>query len=253
MSGAEGIVHKDLGQVSQSLAQLGVVLGLALFKAGVLQQHHLAVLQGGSLGLGILAGNVLGHDNGLAQQLGNAVSHHLQAQLGLDFPLGLAHVGAQNDLGIVVYQVLNGRHGGHDALVGSNLAIFGGNIEVAAAQNALAGYVNILDGLFVVVHIDSSKLPGIVPHFSKILQIGKCQLPQSLVNRDCHRIAEIQTSGFRAHGNADAAFPVLLQKILRQPLCLLSEEQIGTVVKFRFGIAPGRLGRQTPHFPHLVF
>ena len=53
MHGAEGVGHVDLGQIGHGLGQLGVVLGLALLKAGVLQQHDLAGLQGGGLGGGI--------------------------------------------------------------------------------------------------------------------------------------------------------------------------------------------------------
>ena len=80
-------------------------------------------------------------------------------------------MGAENDLGLMVHQVLDGGHGGHDPLVGSDLTVLGGDIEVAAAQDPLTGYVDILNGLFIVVHNDSSKLPGYFPHFSKIFKM----------------------------------------------------------------------------------
>ena len=86
--------------------------------------------------------------------------HDLQAQLGLPFALGLAHVGAEDDLGVVVNQILDGGHGGDDPLVGGDDAVLGGNIEVAAAQDPLAGYVDVLDGLFIVVHDNSSIFSG---------------------------------------------------------------------------------------------
>ena len=102
MGGAEGVVDEDISQIGQGLAELGVVLGLALDEAGVLQQHHVAVLELGGQALGVLAGHVLGHPDLHAQQLAEAVGHDLQAQLRLELALGLAHVGAENDLRAVL-------------------------------------------------------------------------------------------------------------------------------------------------------
>ena len=42
--GAEGVVDKNISHGGKLLGKLGVVLCLALFKAGVLKQHDLAVL-----------------------------------------------------------------------------------------------------------------------------------------------------------------------------------------------------------------
>ena len=172
MSSAESIVDKNVSHGSQSLAQLGIVLGLALLKTGVLQQHHFAVLQSGSLGMSVFTGHILGHDDGLAQQLGDAVCNHLKAQLGLPLTLGLAHMGAQDDLGIVVHQVLDGGHGSDNTLVGGDFAVLGGDVEVAAAQHPLAGDVDILNGLLVVIHskfLHSDFCGGLSPHFAIIL------------------------------------------------------------------------------------
>ena len=149
MSGTESIVDENVSHGSQVLAQLGIVLGLALDVTGVLQQHDLAFLQSSSLSLGILAGNVSSHDDFLTQQLAQTIGNDLQAQLGLPLTLGLAHVGAQDDLSLVLDQVLDGGQSGNDTLVGSDLASLGGNVEVAAAQNALAGYFDIFDRLLV--------------------------------------------------------------------------------------------------------
>ena len=160
VGGAEGIVDENIRQGSQRLAQRRVVFGLTLLKAGVLQQHHIAVLQRGGLGLGVLPCHVGSHDDFLAQQLADALGNDFQTQLGLPLALGLAHVGAEDDLGVVVNQVPDGGHGGNDPLVGGDDAVLGGNIEVAAAQNPLAGYVDVLDGLFIVVHDNSSIFSG---------------------------------------------------------------------------------------------
>src|SRR5699024_7333994 len=132
VSGAESVVYKDVSHGSQFLGQLGIVLGLALHVADILQEHHVAVLEGCSLGLGVLANHVGSHDDFLAQKLGNPLSHNLQAQLRLPLALGLAHVGAENNLSALVYQVLDGGHSSHNTLVRGDFAILGGDIEVAA-------------------------------------------------------------------------------------------------------------------------
>ena len=67
MSSTESIVNEDVSQISQSLAQLGIVLGLALDVTGVLDQHYIAVIQSSSLSLGVLAGNIGSHNDFLAQ------------------------------------------------------------------------------------------------------------------------------------------------------------------------------------------
>src|SRR5699024_5514842 len=75
VDGAEGVGDIDLRQGGHGLGQLRVVLGLALFKPGVLQQQDLAGLEGGGLGLGVGAHHVGGHDDVLAQQLAQALGH----------------------------------------------------------------------------------------------------------------------------------------------------------------------------------
>ena len=156
---AEGVGHIDLRHRGHFLGQLGVVLGLARLKAGVLQQHDLPGLEGGGLGLGVGADHVPGHDHRLAQQLAEADGHRLQGQLGLHLALGLAQVGAGDHSGALVQQVLNGGQSGADALIvgdGSGGLVLG-DIEVAAQKHLLAGDVDVLDRLFVVVH--GSKTP----------------------------------------------------------------------------------------------
>ena len=93
----KGVVDEDVGKGSKLLRKLGIVLGLALFKAGVFQKHDLAVLQRGGQRLGAFAHNVLCHLDGLAQQLGKTVGDDLKRERGIGAVLGLAHVGAEND------------------------------------------------------------------------------------------------------------------------------------------------------------
>ena len=159
MNRAEGVGHIDLSHRGHLTGQLGVVLGLARLKAGVLQQHNLAGLEGGGLGLGVGAHHVPGHDHRLAQQLAETDGDRLQGQLGLHLTLGLAQVRAGDDRRPLVQQVLNGGQGGADALIvgdGSGGLVLG-DIKVAAQKHLLAGDVDVLDRLFVVVH--GSKTP----------------------------------------------------------------------------------------------
>ena len=180
MDRAEGVRHIDLRQGGHGLGQGGIVLGLTLFKAGVLQQKDLTGLERGGLGLGVWAHHVGGHDDLPAQQLAQAGGHRLQGQLsqgflplllgegggilallglllhiGLKGGIGLAHVRAGDDGGIVVQQILDGGQSGADALVirDNAAAILGhGDIEVTAEQDLLARDVNIPDCFFIVVH-----------------------------------------------------------------------------------------------------
>ena len=153
MGGAEGVIDEKIGHGSQLLAQLRIVLGLALHIADVLQQHDFTVLQGGSLGLGVLADHVGSHDDGLAQKLAQTVGDDLQRQLRLPLALGLAHVGAEDDPCAVVHQILHGRQRGDDTLVAGDLAVLGGDVEVAAAQDPLTLDIYGFNGFLVVVHV----------------------------------------------------------------------------------------------------
>ena len=151
---AEGVGDIDLRHGGELLGELGVVLLLPLVEAEVLQQHDLAGLEGGGLGLGVLTDDILGEDHVLPQQLAQALGHGSQGEGLLPLPLGLAQVGAGDDGGVLLQQVLDGGQGGHDALVVGDDAggLVLGHIEVAAQQDLLARYVDILYGLLVVVH-----------------------------------------------------------------------------------------------------
>ena len=180
MDSTEGVGDIDLRHVGHSLGQLGIVLGLTLLKTGVLQQHDLAALEGSGLGLGVGAHHIGGHDDVLAQQLAQPLGNRGQSQglhgllplllgegggilalLGLLFHplvkvgLGLAQVGAGDNRRALVQQVLDGGQSGTDALVVGNGTggLVLGHVEIAAQEDLLALYVDILDSLLVVVHV----------------------------------------------------------------------------------------------------
>ncbi len=184
--GAESVGDIDLSHVGQGLGEVGIVLGLALVEAQILEQQDLAGLQRSGLGLGVGADGVLGKDNVHAEQLtevgGNRSERQLRVglfpgvlgalglvgntllvqllQIGIKGGVGLAQVGAGDDGGTLVEQVLDGRQRGDNALVardGAGLLVLG-NVEIAAEKNFLTLYVGIVNGLFAVVHLDYSSL-----------------------------------------------------------------------------------------------
>ena len=179
--GAEGVGHIQFRHVGHGLGQSGVILGLALFKAGVLQQQDLAGLQRGSLGLGILAHHVVGKDDLLTQQLAQPLGHgsqgqllqgllpvlfldgsrilallHLLLHIGLKGGHGLAQMRAGDDGSAVIQQIADGGQGGDDTLVTGDLAglLVLGDVEIAAQQDLLAGHVHVTDSFLVVIHVD---------------------------------------------------------------------------------------------------
>ena len=158
VNGAEGIGDKDVRHVGKGLGECRVVLFLADVKAEILEKHDLTGLQRGGLGLGILTDDVGGKNDFLSEQLGKAFGNRGQSQLGLPLALGFAEVRAGNDGGAVIKQIANGRDGGNNALVAGDLAglLVLGNVKVAAEQDLLPFDVDIVNGLFVVVHDETS-------------------------------------------------------------------------------------------------
>ena len=83
VAGAEGIVDISVGEAGQLFAESGLILGLFLAEAGVLQQNDVAVAHGGNSSLGILADDsvIVRKDDRLAQLLAQADSNGGQAEL----------------------------------------------------------------------------------------------------------------------------------------------------------------------------
>ena len=184
--GAERVVHEHFGIGSELFGVFGIVLFFLGMEAQVLKHHGLAGLESVDLRLGIGADHVLGHDHFLTEQLGQAGRHGRQGelvrvalrlfqggfggggalflgkgvdlglfllvelQLGVEHVMGLAHMAAQDDLGVMAEQVLDRGQRPDDAvLVGDLLVGVHGHVEVNAHQHPLALYVDVFDGLFV--------------------------------------------------------------------------------------------------------
>ena len=89
-------------------------------------------------------------------------------------------------------------------------------------------------------------------HLTVIQQVGKLQLTQGFKDRNCHGVAEVQTSCLGFHGNADAGFSVGFQKVFGQTPGFFAEEEVSAVFKSGFGIAAGGFCGKTPHLLHIV-
>ena len=183
MDGAKGVGDVDLGHGGKLLGKRRIVLGFALFKAGVLEQHDLAALERRGLGLGVGTDDVMREDDRLAEELGKMLRHRGERQLfkGL-FPLflrercgilalfrlllhpffkarlGLAEVRAGDDRRALPEQVADGRQSGDDALIRGAGGLVLGDVEVAAQQDLLARHVDVVHSLLVVVHDDAPSM-----------------------------------------------------------------------------------------------
>ena len=79
--GAEGVVDKNIGKGGELFGKLGVVFRLALFKAGVLEQHDLAAAERRGLGLGVGTDDVMREDDRLAEKLGKTLGNGGEGEL----------------------------------------------------------------------------------------------------------------------------------------------------------------------------
>ena len=156
--GAEGVVDVDVAEPGQALAErlhrgrigrlLGAVLELHLrllldVEAEVLEQHHLARLQGA-----LRAGrfhrrpHAVGEERDLlAQDLGELVGNRLQGELRHHLPVGPAQMRHEHDRGALLERVLDGGERGQDALVVGDGAghLVLRDVEVHPHQDALPG------------------------------------------------------------------------------------------------------------------
>ncbi len=154
MDGAERVRDIEFRHGRHRLGKFGVILGFALLEAGILQQHNLAGLQSGGLGLRIGTHGIRGHDNVFAQKLAQPLCDGSQAQLGVGTVLGLAQVRAGDHSGVVLQKILNGRQSGDDPFIAGNRAglLVLGDVKITAEQNLLLTAIHIAYRFFVVIH-----------------------------------------------------------------------------------------------------
>ena len=152
VSCAEGVVYEDLSHRSEFFCKFGVVLLLAGIKTGVLKQQSFAGLEVGSHFACLGTDGIGGERYFLTEQLGKSCRNGSQCVLGVDLSLGLAHVRAKDHGCTVREQILDGGDSFDDPLVGGDDAVLERDVEVAAYKNLFAGYVDILNGFFIVGH-----------------------------------------------------------------------------------------------------
>ena len=148
MSRAEGVVHVQIAQCRQLLAEGRVVLLLALIEAQVLQQQHVPVGQGRHLGPGVLAHGVGGEGHVAAQKLGQARGGRAQRELLLEALSGrAAQMAHEHHVGTPVHELLDGGQRRADAsVVGYRIAVER-HVEVHAHEHALTGHLGVVDSL----------------------------------------------------------------------------------------------------------
>ena len=137
--GDEGLAEGgDLLGVGGALG--GVLGGFLRVEANVLEQHNVAIVHGGDLGLGVLTVGVLGQRHIGAQQLAEAGGNRGQAQLRDDLALRAAEVGHEDDLGAFFVQGLDGRQSGLDSTVIGDGGAVQRNIEISKVLECLHEY-----------------------------------------------------------------------------------------------------------------
>ena len=145
---AEGVVHVHIGESGQPACELGVVVGLLLVEAQVLEKEHAPrrQLRRGRLDLGPHA---VAHGANLTpEQLGETLRHRREAQLLDDLALGAPEMGTEDHRAAAFEEVGDGRQGGADARVVGDAALLQGHVEVDAHQDALAFHRVVADGPF---------------------------------------------------------------------------------------------------------
>ncbi len=158
MYGTESIGYVNVRHGSELLCKLGVIFGLFLVETKIFKEHNLAGLEILGKSLCIFADNVLSHLNSHTEMLSEALSYLSERELGVNFALGSAHVRAGNNSSTLLEKILNSGQGCNNALIiGDNAGfLVQGNVEIAAEQNFFAGYVDIFNGLLIVIHQTSS-------------------------------------------------------------------------------------------------
>ena len=156
MSGTKGVEHEDVAVGSEGLGDLGIILLLALVKADVLEHEDLARLEGLDGGSGLLAVGVVDEGHVQAGELGELGGDGLEGELGLEAgAVRAAEVAHEDDAGVVLDQVVDGRQGGLDAGGVANDAVLDRHVEVNADEDALAVDVDVADGLLGESHVQS--------------------------------------------------------------------------------------------------
>ena len=146
MRGSECVVYKYVCQGSQLLGECLAVLGLLCAVTGVLKKNYLAVLHSCYSCLCVRSYNlrISCELYFLAQKLGKSLCYRRQGQLRLRLSLGLAQVGAKDNLSAVSDQLLDGRQRCNQTILVCDLAILQRYVKIASYQDTLSFYVDVI-------------------------------------------------------------------------------------------------------------
>ena len=149
MSSTESVIDKDICQRSKLLGEFLAVLGLFGSVAGVLKQNHIPVLHGFDSCLCVRADNIIVRCKlyFLSEQLAQACSNRSQGKLRIRNSLRFSKMRAKDNPSTVCNQLLDRRKCCYQTVLIRDLAILQRNVEVAADQNSLAFYVDVINGL----------------------------------------------------------------------------------------------------------
>jgi hypothetical protein len=147
-------------------------------EAQIFEQKDLAGL--GLHGQSLASDTVGGHDHRPAQQFLEPGSYRLKAHMRFRLSFGTAQVAGQDDSGIPVKGVLNGRQRGANSLVAGDLFAVRreGNVEIDSDKDGFRVEIKVLDRQFAHITILVAPAPEGDIHRarSKMLSLGGIEL-----------------------------------------------------------------------------
>jgi hypothetical protein len=149
MRGAERVVDIEIAKGGELLGEHRVIFRFAPVEAHILEHHDIAVPHGRDSRLDRRADAVIQMTNRALQQLTQALGQRPGPVRLVDLAVRTAQVRHQDDPGVPLDQVRDGRKRRADPRVIDDPARLHRRVEVDANEHAFAGNVDIMDGGFV--------------------------------------------------------------------------------------------------------
>ncbi len=146
VGGGEGVIDVDVAELGERVDMGRIVLLLALVKAGVFEQEHVAIVHFGDRVFRCLADAIRAESDGTLDDVGDRRGDGLQRIGFVRPPLGSAEMREQNDLAALVSDLRDGRCNALDARRIGHAAVLRRDIEIDAQQHALADQVGVVEG-----------------------------------------------------------------------------------------------------------
>src|SRR5882724_2338813 len=147
VSGAEGVANEDaVAQGGELLRKGFVVFFFVGMEADVFQHEHFPVAQGLALAFGAWTDTIQGEGDRLAEQLFQFFGGGPQRIFWIRAALGPAEMRSKHEPSALFDGQPQRRQSFADACVVGDDAVFQGNVEVHADENAFAAEVEVVDG-----------------------------------------------------------------------------------------------------------